>query len=74
METHENDYDRIAMEVVGCIGLLLGNAHAPTYDDYNSMTITQTGFLKALIRLQRLNDWVEGLAESHRSMDDHGNV
>ncbi len=33
----------------------------------DSITMTKDGFITGIIRLQRLRNWVEGLAEAHRA-------
>lgn len=62
-----NDLERISKDISGAVGVLLSNAHeihAPYPADY--LTITKDGFLTGLIRLQRLREWVDGLAKTHR--------
>ena len=60
------DYDRIAERMGDVLAELMGNAHEPRSDSGDSVMITKDGLLCAVIRLQRLRDWVEGLAESYR--------
>jgi hypothetical protein len=62
----KNDYDTIADSLGDVLAELVGNAHEPRHFKGDSMTITKDGFLTAAIRIQRLRDWVEGLAASHR--------
>ena len=62
----ENDYDRIAGAIDEALAAFTGNAHEPCMDGGDSLTITKDGFITGVIRLQRLRNWVEGLAESHR--------
>ena len=67
-----NDYDRIADEIGKILALLAGNSHAPTMRptvESDSISITKDGFICTVIGLQRLRDWAEGLAETHRVMD-----
>ena len=66
METYENDYDTIARQIDEALAAFTGNAHEHFGDLDDSMTMTRDGFIKGVIRFQRLRDWVEGLAESHR--------
>jgi hypothetical protein len=62
-----SDLDRIAKDIDAALAALTGNAHEPArFDKSDSITMTKDGFITGVIRLQRLRDWVEGLAESHR--------
>lgn len=65
----KNDYDRIAEGMGSVLAELMGNAHEPRDAGSDSLTITKDGLLCAVIRLQRLRDCVEGLAESHRGRE-----
>lgn len=69
MGDDKNDHDRTAEGIGEVIVLLLGKAHEPGKNSGDSITITKDGFLAAVIRLQRLKDHVEGLAEAHRKGD-----
>lgn len=62
----ENDYDRIAAEIDRALAAFTGNAHEPIPSRSDSITMTKDGFIAGVIRFQRLRDWVEGLAETHR--------
>lgn len=62
-----NDYDTIASEIGKAMAAFTGNAHEPSpSNNSDSVTMTKDGFITGVIRLQRLRDWVEGLAKSHR--------
>lgn len=62
-----NDLDRIAQEIDAALAAFTGNAHEPSAGaTSDSITMTKDGFITGVIRFQRLRDWVEGLAESHR--------
>ena len=69
METHENDYDRIAVQIDAAMAVFIGNAHEYRLEGSDSLTMTKDGFIIGVIRLQRLRDWVEGLAESRKVED-----
>lgn len=64
---HENDYDRIAKRVDEALAAFTGNAHEPPQSNSDSITMTRDGFITGVIRFQRLRDWVEGLADTHRA-------
>ena len=64
--TSGNDYDTIAGMIDSALSAFTGNAHEPTTDGGDSITMTKDGFITGVIRLQRLRHWLEGLAESHR--------
>lgn len=67
MGDNENDYDRIAVKIGEAFAVLVGNAHEPAIgNDTDSITMTKDGFIATVIRLQRLQDWVDGLAQAHR--------
>lgn len=66
MEPYENDYDRIATGIDEAMAAFTGNAHEYRLPGSDSLTMTKDGFIAGVIRLQRLRDWVEGLAESHK--------
>ncbi len=62
-----NDFDGIAEDIADALAAFLGNAHEPPADfESDSLTITKYGFLAGVIRLQRLFDRVDGLAEAQR--------
>lgn len=61
-----NDYDSIAEAIDEALAAFTGNAHEPRKDGGDSITMTKDGFITGVIRFQRLRDWVEGLAETHR--------
>lgn len=62
------DLDQIAADIGDILAVLTGNTHAPTpLDQTDSVTITKNGWIASVVRLQRLRDWAEGLAASHRS-------
>lgn len=64
-----NDYDGIAEDIADALAAFLGSAHEPPPDfESDRLTITKDGFLAGVIRLQRLFDRVDGLAEAHRGM------
>jgi hypothetical protein len=66
METKgTNDYDQIAKDIDSALAAFTGNAHEH-FPGGDSLTMTKDGFITGVIRFQRLRDWVEGLAESHR--------
>lgn len=72
METDgENDYDRIGEAIDRALAAFTGNAHEKFVGD-DSMSMTKEGFITGVIRLQRLRNWVEGLAESHRKTQSNG--
>lgn len=60
-----SDYDTIAYKIDEAIAAFTGNAHEPCHNS-DSITMTKDGFIAGVIRFQRLRDWVEGLAETHR--------
>lgn len=65
---YENDYDRIAKAIDDALAVFLGNAHEPPKgNESDSITMTKDGFITGVIRFQRLRDWAEGLAASHRA-------
>ena len=67
MGDNENDYDRIAIKIGEAFAMFVGNAHEPAIGgNTDSITITKDGFIATAIRLQRLQDWVDGLANAHR--------
>lgn len=66
MNGEENDYDRIAARIDDALAVFVGNTHEPSRNGSNSVTMTKDGFITGVVRMQRLRDWVEGLAESHR--------
>ena len=70
METHENDYDRIAQAIDEAMAAFTGNAHEYRLEGSDSLTMTKDGFITGVIRLQRLRDWVEGLAVSSHHYKD----
>lgn len=62
------DLDRMAAEMGDILAVLTGNTHAPSLTDgSDSVTITKNGWIASVVKLQRLRDWAEGLAASHRS-------
>lgn len=62
-----NDYDTIARNIDEALAAFTGNANEPSRNNQSdSITMTKDGFITGVIRLQRLRDWVEALAESHR--------
>ena len=64
-----NDYDKIAQRIEEALAAFTGNAHEPPrFSDSDSITMTKDGFITGVIRLQRLRDWVEGLAETTRAV------
>lgn len=64
----ENDLDSIAKAIDHALAAFTGNAHEPARDSSsNSITMTKDGFITGVIRFQRLRDWVEGLAATHRA-------
>jgi len=66
MRERDNDYDRIARVMGEVLAAFTGNAHEPPKDNNSdSITMTKDGFITGIIRLQRLRDWVEGLARTH---------
>ena len=65
MDDGLNDYDRIAKMLDEALSAFTGNAHE--FSDSDSITMTKDGFIAGVIRCQRLRDYVEGLAEVHRS-------
>ena len=68
METeNKNDYDRIAEDINRALAVFIGSSHEPFSGSGDSISITKDGFITGVIRLQWLQNWVEGLAESHRS-------
>lgn len=66
MDQNDNDYDTIARMIDDALAAFTGNAHEPRPNGGDSITITKDGFITGVIRFQRLRDWVEGLAKSHR--------
>ena len=64
MEPEENDYHEIAKKIDEALAAFTGNAHE--YFQGDSITMTKDGFITGVVRFQRLRDWVEGLAESHK--------
>lgn len=67
-DENRNDYDGIAEDIADALATFLGSAHEPPADfESDVLTITKDGFLAGVIRLQRLADRVDGLAEAHRS-------
>ena len=63
----ENDLDRIAASIDDCLSEIVGNSHEPHPTWGDSLTITKDGWIAGVIRLQRLRDYVEGLAQTHRA-------
>jgi len=63
----ENDLDRIAMAIDNALAEIVGNSHEPHPSFGDSLTITKDGWIAGVIRLQRLRDYVEGLAQTHRA-------
>lgn len=66
MDNVQNDYDRIADAIDKAVVAFTGNAHESLTDGSDSITLTKDGFISGVIRFQRLRNWVEGLAETHR--------
>lgn len=66
MNTDENDYDEIAKKIDEALSAFTGNAHEPYESNTDSITMTKGGFITGVIRFQRLRDWVEGLAITHK--------
>ena len=60
-----NDLDRIAESLGDCIAELTGNTFLPP-DDFHGVTVETKGYVTALVKMQRLRDWVEGLSETHK--------
>ena len=69
MDDEMNDFDRIAEKIDEALSEFTGNAHECLMGD-DSLSMTRDGFIVGVIRLQRLRDWVEGLAESSRDYQD----
>lgn len=68
MEIATNDYDNIARGIDNALAAFTGNAHEPSRgNNSDSITMTKDGFVTGVVRFQRLRDWVEGLAQAHRS-------
>lgn len=65
-DEYENDYDGIAKSIDEALAAFTGNAHEPRDSVSDSITMTKDGFITGVIRLQRLRDWVEGLAAAYR--------
>lgn len=65
----ETDLDRIAAAIDKALAAFVGNAHEPGEHrkGSDSITMTKEGFITGVIRFQRLRDWVEGLASTHRA-------
>ena len=66
-EEGKNDFDRIAEKIDEAMAAFIGNAHEGMKHTGDSITMTKDGFIKGVIRLQRLRDWCEGLAETSRN-------
>lgn len=66
MNNAKNDLDRIAGHIDDALAMFTGNSHEPHPSFGDSLTITKDGWIAGVIRLQRLRDYVEGLAQSHR--------
>ena len=62
----ENDLDRVADQMGEILAVFVGNSHEPNSSFGDSITITKDGWMAGVIRLQRLRDYVEGLAHAHR--------
>jgi hypothetical protein len=60
-----NDYDEIADTIDEILAIFIGNTHERFVGD--SITMTKDAFIKGVVRLQRLRDYIEGLAETHRA-------
>lgn len=65
MNQERNDYDRIAADIDSIMYVFAGSTHEHWDKGGDSITITKEGFVKSIIRLVRLRNWVAGLAESH---------
>ncbi len=61
-----NNYDEIARSIDEALAAFIGNAHEPRSVNGDSITMTKDGFITGVIRFQRLRDWAEGLAQTHR--------
>lgn len=66
MEDYESNYNEIARQIDAALAEFTGNAHEHFNHLDDSLTMTRDGFIKGVIRFQRLRDWVEGLAETHK--------
>lgn len=66
----ENDYDRIANEMTKILAGMIGESHEPRNSTSDSITIRKDGFISTVIRIQRLQDYVSGLAKSRRAYRD----
>lgn len=64
----EIDLDVIAAKI-GCVmEAFTRNAHEPHDPLSDSITITKDGYIAGIIRLARLQAWVEGLSEAHKNI------
>lgn len=71
METEgENDFDRIEKGIDQALSEFTRSAHGTFVGD--SLTMTKDGFIRGVIRLQRLRDWVSGLSVSHVEYQNTG--
>jgi hypothetical protein len=70
MNDNQTDLDRIAAGIAQASGLLIANTHAPGPSD--SVTVTKDGWIAATVELARLEAWVTGLSETHKSLLDDG--
>ena len=66
----KNDFDRIAEKIDEIMEALAGNAHEHI-DESDSVTITKDGFIKSVVRIQRLRNWVQGHADTRRKYNDN---
>ena len=70
LEVALSDYDEIVRQIDEALAAFTGNAHEPSRDsNSDSITMTKDGFITGVIRFQRLRDWVEGVAETHRNTE-----
>lgn len=63
----KNDFDRMAEKMDEVMQTLAGEAHEFT-DNGDSITITKDGFIRSVIRLQRLRNWCQGHADARRDI------
>ncbi len=69
MDDDQNDYDRISAKIDDALAQLTGNTFEPAASLGDTMMVDKDSYLSTVIRLQRLRDWVEGLAESHKNAE-----
>jgi len=66
MYSNENDFDRFAVSIDEVMQALVGGTYEPSEPGLDHIMIDKNEYLRAVVRLQRLRNWIKGHAESHR--------